>query len=92
MKNISELKRIKVGTELNLIFSKFPWKNNIKLPVKRIVRHVQSNALTFEAMPEIGLSSPSWLYFPKASDFVGTEKGFQILDGDGSKLLEYEVA
>ena len=88
MKNLQEFKKVEKGKKFKLIYAKHtPHKF---LGYERAVRHVQSNALTFEPMPEIGSVNPSWLYFPKAKEFIGTEKGFKILEENGDVGLEYE--
>lgn len=91
MKTLSELKRCKVGDELKLVYSFFMPHKFLNIPRK--IEKMQTNALMFEG--------GSWLYFPKASDFEGTEKGFLLYEdvmlpgGDPRnrarvKFLEYE--
>lgn len=84
MKTLAGLKRVKPGQVFKIIYSKYP--NHKYLNSLREINHVQSNALTFKGLEE---NKPSWLTFPKASDFIGTEKGFKILE-NGEMMLEYE--
>lgn len=70
MKNLSELKKLEEGQQLTLVNSyDKPHKN---IGIKRKIIKKQTNAIKFEG--------GSWLYFPKASKFRGTERGFIILE------------
>jgi hypothetical protein len=77
MKNLAELKKIKVGTAFKLVDTYE--KPHKLLNTTRKVNLVQSNAIRFEPL-EGQSGGGSWLYFPKASEFVGTERGFIILE------------
>lgn len=70
MKTLSELKKLQVGQVLKLIDSFH--KPHKFLNQERKIAKMQTNALMFE--------NKSWLYFPKAPQFKGTEKGFIIRD------------
>lgn len=54
----------------------------------RKVKRIQTNAITFE-QPD---GNESWLYWPKAKDFISLdEKSFSVWE-NGERLLTYERA
>lgn len=87
MKTVSEMKRLKAGQRLRLVYHFLGVKDFMR---EREIKRVQSNALTLWTVKPDGNASESWLYFPKACDFEGTGRGFKILE-NGKVLLEYEV-
>ncbi len=84
---LADMKRLPVGTELNLIHTLLG-----PCSKRRVLSEVKSNAFLFDC-PDEGHGRKSWLYFPKASDFEATEKGFKIWEGgtkgDGILAAEY---
>lgn len=86
MKTLADLKRIKPGTTLRMTYHLHGVPEFMK---ERKVHRVQSNALTLWTKKE-DKECESWLYFPKAKDFKGTDKGFIILL-EGKRFMEYEV-
>lgn len=82
---LADLKRIPVGTKLVNVRCLLGAQRK-----EREVYRVHSNSIEFigEGL-DPGITS--WLYFPKAKDFVPTEKGFQILE-NGQIAVEYEFA
>lgn len=86
MKTLAEAKRkMQLGTKAKIVWAHYPHKY---LNIEREVSLVQTNAIAFKSLD--GHKGPSYLTWPKASEFVGTDKGFKILE-DGKLLLEYEV-
>lgn len=86
MKTLAQTKReMTMGKKAKLIWANYPSK---LLNVEREVCLVQTNCIAFN--PIDGQKGPSYLAWPKASDFVGTDKGFKVLE-NGKTILEYEV-
>jgi len=81
---LADLKRIKVGTRVNLIASLLGPSD---IPRWRTVKKVHSNSIEFS--PDGSMTSrSSWLYFPKAKNFRDDGDGFTILE-EGEVAAQY---
>lgn len=90
IKTVAELKRtIKPGMLIKTTFHAWPECQRHIGETTSIVR-VMSTQFTIRRTNREGKLVESYLSFPKASEFVGTEKGFILLDEKGQKFMEYE--
>lgn len=80
MECLADLKRLKVGDRLRLVYSHL--QGHRFLNTTRAIEKKQSNAIKFEG--------GSWLYFPTAAEFKGTNDGFMVMEGD-TTFLKYMV-
>lgn len=74
---VSHLKKLPVGFKLRQTHNLFGPCDKL-----REVSRVQSNGVWFKQLDKPGESRESWLQFPTAKDFVATEDGFEIREGD----------
>lgn len=89
MKNVAELKKIKVGDYITLI------KTNIEkmqkyIGIKRLVSKIQTNGFYIKTQTDKGFIN-SWIDFPKAIDFISTADGFGYYTKDKLAYLEYKI-
>lgn len=85
---LADLKRLPIGTELRNVRSLMgptPPEKQLRKVVK-----IQSNAILFQRE---GTTEPSYLFFPKASEFESTENGFRVFSSyEGREGIIRELA
>lgn len=89
MKNVTELKKIKVGDFITLEKTDIE-KMKKYIGVKRIVKKIQTNGFYIETETEKGTVN-SWIDFPKAENFISTPCGFGYKTPDKLAFLQYIV-
>lgn len=81
-------RRCVVGTELEMLAGPPSFTGReIVFPWRRIISHVQTNAIVFRG-DEFTRGRESWLWWPKASYVEVREDGFTVKDPDGNSRYD----